>query len=163
MVVDDDGVSVRLRLPASSRSSAAAHLLVSDSLDALRGVEGIDRAAVVIEDHPGSAAINGYVLAESWPRRAPYSVDFARRAYLAAAERSIALHLMMTGERTDRIGSLTLRDIRGERYTTALLRRRSALGLSICPNSRLCVDENGRVIAQQNIRIALTITAPPGQ
>ncbi|AMY53446.1 hypothetical protein KZO37_08900 [Rhodococcus fascians] len=65
-------------------------------------------------------------------------------AYFAVLERSIEEHLARTGEGTDRVRSLTLRDIRGERHTTALLRRRSALGLSICPNSRVFVDESGK-------------------
>ncbi|MDP9637377.1 hypothetical protein J2W18_002296 [Rhodococcus cercidiphylli] len=65
-------------------------------------------------------------------------------AYFAVLDRSIAEHLARTGEGTDRVRSLTLRDIRGEAHTTALLRRRSALGLSICPNSRVFVDESGK-------------------
>lgn len=65
-------------------------------------------------------------------------------AYFAVLDRSIAEHLARTGEGTDRVRSLTLRDIRGETHTTALLRRRSALGLSICPNSRVFVDESGK-------------------
>lgn len=65
-----------------------------------------------------------------------------RSEYMSAVERSVSAHLALTGEGAERIRSLTLRDIRGEKDTGALLERRSALGLSLCPNSRVLVDEH---------------------
>ena len=65
-----------------------------------------------------------------------------RRAYIAAVDRSISAHLALTGEGAERIRSLTLRDVRGEKDTNVLLELRSALGLSLCPNSRILVDEH---------------------
>lgn len=69
-----------------------------------------------------------------------------RAAYHEAMKRSIYAHLERTGEGTERTRTLTLRDVRGEQHTGALLQCRSALGLSICPNSRICVDEHGAPI-----------------
>ncbi|SNS44957.1 hypothetical protein [Rhodococcoides kyotonense] len=80
---------------------------------------------------------------------------FLRNAHRAAMERSIAAHLDRTGEGVERIPTLTLRDVRHESHTTTLLQRRSALGLSICPNSRIFVDEHGKPISLEQISLHL--------
>lgn len=78
----------------------------------------------------------------------PLSADFPTlgAAYRTALERSIADHLARTGGGIDSVSSMTLRDIRGELRTAELISRRSALGLSLCPNSRLFVDAEGNAI-----------------
>ncbi|WP_338889449.1 iron-sulfur cluster assembly protein [Rhodococcus sovatensis] len=165
VTLDDDGVEVHLRLPTAFCSPNFAYLMASDSLDALRLVEGIGKVRVLLDDHHDSAKINIGLAADAGYRgtfgsEAEDSLEelrsvFLRKAHLAAMERSITAHLAQTGEGVERIHTLTLRDIRSERHTTALLRRRSAIGLSICPNSRVFVDEHGRSVAPEAIPLKL--------
>lgn len=165
VTLDDDGVEVHLRLPTAFCSPNFAYLMASDSLDALRLVEGIGTVRVLLDDHHDSDKINIGLAADAGYRgtfgsEADDSLEelrgvFLRKAHLAAMERSIAAHLAQTGEGVERIHSLTLRDIRSERHTTALLRRRSAIGLSICPNSRVFVDEHGQSVAPEEIPLKL--------
>ena len=161
VMLDDDGVVVHLRLPTAFCSPNFAYLMASDSLDALRGIERIGRVRVMLDDHHDSDKINAGLAADAGYRgtfgsEADDSLDdlretFRRKAHLAAVERSISAYLARTGEGIERIHTLTLRDIRSDRDTTALLRRRSALGLSICPNSRVFVDENGKSVPPEQI------------
>jgi metal-sulfur cluster biosynthetic enzyme len=165
VILDEDGVEVHLRLPTAFCSPNFAYLMASDSVDALRCVEGIGRVNVMLDDHHDSDKINAGLAADAGYRgtfgsEADDSLDqlreiFLEKAHLAAVERSITAYLARTGEGIDRIHTLTLRDIRSDRYTTALLRRRSAIGLSICPNSRVFVDENGKPIPPEQIPLKL--------
>jgi hypothetical protein len=144
VTLDDDGVVVHLRAPAVTFRANDVCLVASDYLDALRLVEGIGRVRVSIDGHPDSAIVDAGSADEG-----PNELQdiFLRRAHTAAMERSVAAHRALTGDGPEIVRTLTLRDIRRERFTTALLRRRSAIGLSICPNSRVAVDEHGRPIA----------------
>ena len=163
LVMADDAVIVRLRIPAHLFPSDTAYLMVSESVDALRGIEDIGRVSVVLDDHPDSDAINavtaagvGYrgrceFLTAGYDEIEALREEFLYRAHSAAVERSLAAHLAQEDETMDCAGSLTLRDLRGQKHTTALLRRRSALGLSICPNSRVLVDRHGSPIAAKQL------------
>lgn len=163
--LDDDGVVVHLRLPTAFCSPNFAYLMASDSLDALRQVEGVGRVQIMLDDHHDSDKINQGLAADAGYRgtfgvEAVDSLDelratFLRKAHIAAVERSIAAHLRATGESVDSVHGLLLRDLRGEKHTTALLRRRSALGLSLCPNSRVFVDEHGKAIPEDQIPMKL--------
>jgi hypothetical protein len=44
---------------------------------------------------------------------------------------------------SNQIQALTLRDLPDGAHKTVLLRRRFTAGLSMCPNSRVLVDEDG--------------------
>ena len=63
------------------------------------------------------------------------------QAHAAAAERAIAPIVRQSPMDADQIRRLTLRDLPEGEAKIALLRRRFALGLSNCPNSRVLVDE----------------------
>ncbi|ANQ73249.1 MULTISPECIES: iron-sulfur cluster assembly protein [Rhodococcus] len=163
--LNDDGVEVHLRLPTAFCSPNFAYLMASDAVDALRTIEGIGRIRVLLDDHHDSEKINAGLAADAGYRgtfgsEADESLDelretFQRKAHIAAVERSIAAHLARTGEGIDRIPTLTLRDLRNEKHTMALLRRRIAIGLSICPNSRVFVDEGGKSIPHEEIPLKL--------
>lgn len=165
VVLDDDGVVVRLRLPTAFCSPNFAYLMASDAVDALRLVEGIGKVRVLLDDHHDSDKINAGLAADAGYRgtfgsEAEDSLvelreTFRQKAHIAALERSIAAHLKNTGESVDRIHTLTLRDLRNEKHTMALLRRRIAIGLSICPNSLVFVDESGKPIPREQIPIKL--------
>jgi hypothetical protein len=55
----------------------------------------------------------------------------------------------------EQIGHLLLRDLPEDKAKVALLRRRLAIGLSNCPNSRVLVDEEGKSIAPEAIPLRL--------
>ncbi|WP_072801696.1 iron-sulfur cluster assembly protein [Rhodococcoides yunnanense] len=150
VVVDAHGLVVRLRLPVAFCSRRFAYLVVADAVDALDLVDGVGPVRVVVDQHRFSAEINAGLAAEA--DGSDVRSTFLKNAHRAAMERSVAEHLKTAGAEPDRLGTLTLRDIRHEKYTAALIRRRGALGLSICPNSRVIVDEssaNSRIVPAQ--------------
>jgi metal-sulfur cluster biosynthetic enzyme len=163
LTIDDDAVFVRLRVPADFFPSDTAYLMVSECVDALRNIEDIGRVSIVIDDHPDSDAINavtaagteyrglGAFLTAGHVETEALREEFLHRAHSAAVLRSLAAHLAHADEAMDCAESLTLRDLRGQKHTTVLLRRRSALGLSICPNSRVLVDHHGSPIATEQL------------
>ena len=62
--------------------------------------------------------------------------------------------------RQNRVGAseihlLTLRDLPEGSEKAALLRRRFALGLSMCPNGRVMVDEDGRPLVAEEVPMRL--------
>jgi hypothetical protein len=70
-------------------------------------------------------------------------------------ERAITALLRQTPMDVDRIGQLLLRDLPEGKAKVALLRRRFAIGLSNCPNSRVLVDDEGEPIAQEAVPMRL--------
>lgn len=63
------------------------------------------------------------------------------QAHTAAVERAVQPIVRQSPMDADRIRRLTLRDLPEGEAKIALLRRRFALGLSNCPNSRVLVDD----------------------
>ncbi|CAN5639173.1 hypothetical protein BH09ACT8_BH09ACT8_51800 [soil metagenome] len=62
-------------------------------------------------------------------------------AHTAAMERAIESLLRQSPMDDERLRRLTLRDLPEGKAKVALLRRRFAIGLSNCPNSRVLVDD----------------------
>ncbi|WP_241383728.1 iron-sulfur cluster assembly protein [Rhodococcus sp. CH91] len=165
VVLDDDGVTVHLRLPTAFCSPNFAYLMASDAQDVLETVEGIGRIRILLDDHHDSHKINSGLAAKAGYQgtfgvEAVDSLDdlrrtFLRKAHLAALERCIEALLRETSLTVDDIGTLTLSDIPPGRYRSALLRRRLALGLTLCPAGRVFVDDEGRTIPAENIPMRL--------
>ncbi len=72
---------------------------------------------------------------------------FLRRAHAAARERAIGVLLRQHPMEVEQLGRLLLRDLPEGKAKVALLRRRFAIGLSNCPNSRVLVDGDGKPVA----------------
>lgn len=146
--VDEDGITVHLRLPTSGRCQGYAYLVASDALDALRELTDTGRVLVVLDGHHDGVRINAGLAAEAGhpgsngdeslaePREA-----FRRAAHAAAVERAIGSLMRHRPMDVDGIRRLTLRDLPEGKPKTALLRRRFAIGLSNCPNSRVLIGE----------------------
>ena len=162
---DEDGVEVALRLPTSFCAPTFAHLVVSDTLDALRRVPGAGRVAVRLEGHPDADRINAGLArdegaAETVRRGAPDRLEdprtaFRRTAHLAAMQRCCE-RLLQTSEWTvEELGWLTLADLRPGPEKEALLRRRADVGLGIRPSELVLVDHEGERIplAQLPMRV----------
>jgi metal-sulfur cluster biosynthetic enzyme len=165
VAIEDDGVTVHLRLPTAFCSPNFAYLMASDALDALRSVEGIGEVRVLLDDHHDSDKINAGLAANAgyvgtFGSEADDSLDelrktFLRKAHTAAIERAVTTLLNRGDVRADEIYRLTLRDLPEGREKSALLRRRFLLGLSVCPNGRVVVDDEGHPLSPEALPMRL--------
>jgi metal-sulfur cluster biosynthetic enzyme len=165
VLIEDDGATVHLRLPTAFCAPNFAYLMASDALDALRAIDGIGEVRVLLDDHHDSDKINAGLTADSgylgtFGVEAEESLDelrdvFWRKAHNAAMERAVTALLLQTPMDADRIAQLVLRELPEGKAKVALLRRRFAIGLSNCPNSRVLVDDEGRPVAPENVPLRL--------
>ncbi|MDI9917625.1 iron-sulfur cluster assembly protein [Rhodococcus sp. IEGM 1379] len=165
VTLDDDGVTVHLRLPTAFCSPNFAYLMASDAQDALRTVEHVGRVRVLLDDHHDSEKINAGLAADAgyvgtFGSEAQESLVelrniFLGKAHTAAMERCVAAYVKRTTMDINDIHRLTLRDLPASKEKSALLRRRISIGLSMCPNSRVLVDDNGLAIAADAVPVRL--------
>jgi metal-sulfur cluster biosynthetic enzyme len=165
VTLDDDGVTVHLRLPTAFCSPNFAYLMASDALDALRLVDDIGEVRVLLDDHHDSDKINAGLAADAgyvgtFGSEAEESLHELRRtfrskAHAAAMERCVEAHLKTTDVGVNEIYRLTLSDLAPGKAKAALLRRRIGIGLSICPASRVFVDDDGKRIASESVPMRL--------
>ena len=165
IAIDDAGVEVHLRLPTAFCSPNFAYLMASDALDALEAIDDIGVVRVMLDDHHDSDKINAGLAAHAGYRgtfgdEAEESLDelrltFMRKAHTAAMERCLTAMIRSGDITNDAVGKVLLRDIPSGQFKTALLRRRVAIGLSACPNSRVLVDDHGHAIPDEDIPVAL--------
>ena len=165
VAVDDEGVTVHLRLPTAFCSPNFAYLMASDTLDALRALDGIGEVRVLLDDHHDSDKINAGLAADAgyvgtFGSEAHHSLDelrktFQRKAHTAAMERAVTALLNQGVARANEIGRLILRDLPDGPAKSALLRRRFAVGLNVCPNSRVVVDDEGRPLPDEAVPMRL--------
>ncbi|MDN5893399.1 MAG: iron-sulfur cluster assembly protein [Nocardioides sp.] len=163
--IDDSGVSVHLRLPTSFCSPNFAYLMASDSVDALRRVEGIGQVRVMLDDHHDSDKINAGLAADAGYRQtfgdeAEEGLDelrlvFQRKAHMAAMERSVEDRLKNSGLEVSDVYRLRLRNLPSGRMKDALLRRRVAIGLGIAPDDQVFVDQHGTPVPTEEIPLKL--------
>jgi len=166
VALDDEGVTVHLRLPTAFCSPNFAYLMASDTQDALRTVDGIGEVRVLLDDHHDSDKINAGLAADAgylgtFGSEAEQSLDelrrtFLRKAHTAAMERCVSsLMRQQNGLASNAIHRLTLRDLPEGREKSALLRRRFAVGLTRCPNGRVVVDDEGQPLAPDAVPMRL--------
>ncbi|MGB3484253.1 MAG: iron-sulfur cluster assembly protein [Mycobacterium sp.] len=165
VILDDTGVEVHLRLPTAFCSPNFAYLMASDALDAMRGVDDVGDARVCLDDHHDSDKINAGLAADAgyvgtFGVEAQESLDdlrrtFLRKAHTAAMERCVTGLLRRgTLDETD-LTHLMLRDLPEGKDKAALMRRRFDIGLSMCPNSRVLVGEDGHALAPEAVPMRL--------
>ncbi|MEN0136348.1 MAG: iron-sulfur cluster assembly protein [Rhodococcus sp. (in: high G+C Gram-positive bacteria)] len=165
VTLDDAGVTVHLRLPTAFCSPNFAYLMASDALDALRLIEDIGEVRVLLDDHHDSDKINAGLAADAgyvgtFGSEAEDSLlelrrTFLSKAHAAAMERCVEAHLKKTDLQVSELHTLILRDLAPGKEKSALLRRRFALGLSMCPCCRVFVDDNGTPIPQDAVPMRL--------
>lgn len=163
--LDDEAVEVHLRLPTAFCSPNFAYLMASDALDALRCIDGVQDVRVLLDDHHDSAKINAGLAADAGYRgtfgtEADDSLDELRRTFLqkahtAAMERCVTAVLRRKLLDVNALAQLVLRDLPSGSAKTALLRRRFDIGLSLCPNSRVMVDDDGRPLTAETAAMRL--------
>ena len=167
VAIDDAGVTVHLRLPTAFCSPNFAYLMASDTLDALQAVDGVGEVRVLLDDHHDSDKINAGLAADAgyvgtFGSEAQDSLDelrrtFLRKAHTAAMERCVSSLMRQKGVDPSQIHRLTLRDVPEGRAKAALLRRRVAVGLSPCPNSRVMVDDDGCALRADQVPMRLRL------
>lgn len=164
--VDGDDVTVHLRLPTSFCSPNFAYLMASDAKDAVQALPWVGRVVVELDDHHDSGLINAGLAADAGYRgtfghEAEDSLDdlrltFRRKAHTAAAERCLTALLRADPDLAEGdVGRVRLGDLPDDRSTTALLRRRTALGLSTAPGDVVLVDDHGVPHPAQAVPMAL--------
>jgi metal-sulfur cluster biosynthetic enzyme len=159
-------VEVHLRLPTSFCSPSLAYLMASDAKDALQAVEGVTRVVVELDDHHDSDLVNRGLAADlgylgTFGHEAERDLEglratFRRKAHTAAAERCLSA-LLRADPALDEaaLGEVTLGDLPDAPATTALLRRRRALGLGTEPGSPVLVDDEGRGVPPEEVPLRL--------
>ncbi|MDN5722927.1 MAG: iron-sulfur cluster assembly protein [Corynebacterium sp.] len=163
--IDDEGVTVHLRLPTAFCSPNFAYLMCSDAVDALRLVAGIGVVRVALDDHHDSDKINAGLAANAGYRgtfgvEAEDSLDelrltFQRKAHTAAVERCIEDRLKNSGLAVADIYRLRLRNLPGGQFKEALLRRRVDIGLGIGADEPVFVDEDGVAVPPDEVPLRL--------
>ena len=73
-------------------------------------------------------------------------------AYTAAVQRAVTDAINRNGFAANDIDRLTVRDLPNGPQKQALMRRRFVLGLPMCPNGRVTVDESGHPLPAYNPR-----------
>jgi metal-sulfur cluster biosynthetic enzyme len=155
VAVDGDTVEVHLRLPTSFCAPNFAWLMASDARAAVAAVPGVDRVVVALDDHSDSDLINRGLAAgadyrATFAHEAEESLDqlratFTRKAHTAAMERALTALLRADPSLTEAdAAGITLADLpAGTPTTTALIRRRAALGLPVDGAARVLVGDDG--------------------
>ncbi|WP_257570783.1 iron-sulfur cluster assembly protein [Streptomyces sp. NP160] len=157
---DDEGghsLRVHLRLPTSFCSPNFAYLMCSDAKDVLEAVvrrHGAGRVLVELDDHHDSDLINRGLAADAgykgtFGHEAESDLDelrltFRRKAHTAAAERALTALLRARPDLGEHdVHAVRVADLLPGEATEALLRRRSALGLSTAGDAPVAVDDHG--------------------
>jgi metal-sulfur cluster biosynthetic enzyme len=153
-------VRVRLRLPTYFCAPNFAYLMVVDALDAVEAVPGVLRCEVVLDDHFASEEINAGAARRSgfrgaFPGEATDELEdlrrtFQRKAHLACLERACR-GLIEAGWQLDGLATARLGDLPASPEATSLLRRRADLALPTSADAPLMVDEDGMVVASDQI------------
>ncbi|GAA0895225.1 iron-sulfur cluster assembly protein [Pseudonocardia zijingensis] len=166
--VDGGRVEVHLRLPTSFCAPNFAYLMASDAKDALTALPWTGEVVVELDDHHDSDLINRGLAADAGYRgtfvhEARDSLDelrvtFKRKAHTAAVER--VLTRLLRADRglaeTD-LHLVTLGDLPADDATTALLRRRAAIGLGTDPALPVLVDADGTPCPPDEVPLRLRL------
>jgi metal-sulfur cluster biosynthetic enzyme len=166
--LDDDGTArVRLRLPTFFCAPNFAFLMVADAYDAVRAVEGVAAADIVLEDHFAAAEINTGVAAHAgfvaaFDGMAQHELDdlrrhFLRKAMLAAQDR-VARPLLAAGTDPDELAALRLGDVLPSADLDRLRARRQELGIPADDGDPLLVHLDGTTVHHSEVRVHLRHT-----
>jgi metal-sulfur cluster biosynthetic enzyme len=151
---EEGRLTVHLRLPTSFCAPNFAYLMASDAKDVLSALPWTAGVTVLLDDHHDSEIINRGLAADRGYRgtfgdEAEVGLDelrltFRRKAHSAAMERALTVFLRQHPDLGEEgLPAVLLGDLPDTETTSALLRRRTALGFSAAPSQPVLVDENG--------------------
>ena len=145
----DGDAEVRLRLPTYFCAPNFAYLMVADAYDVVSALPGVRRAAVVLEDHFASDAINDGVAARAGFARSfdgqavgelhSLRADFLRKAVMAGTDQ-VCRPLLAAGTDPAALRQMTLGEVPPSRPLTRLRERRAELGLPAGDDAPLLID-----------------------
>jgi metal-sulfur cluster biosynthetic enzyme len=140
---------VRLRLPTYFCAPNFAFLMVADAYEAVSAVPGIRHAAIVLDEHFASDAINTGVAAQAGFIRTfdgeavaeldGLRADFLRKAVMAGTD-LVCRPLLAAGATAADLAAMTLSEVPPSPELDRLRRRRAELGLPAGDGDRLVVD-----------------------
>jgi hypothetical protein len=140
--------------------------MASDAKDALAALPCVGEVTVQLDDHHDSDLINRGLAADAgyqgtFGDEAEVGLDelrltFRRKAHAAAMERALTLLLRQNpGLTVEHLHDVVLADLPHAAATHALLRRRTALGLSVEPSDAVLVDDLGHRYSPEEIPLRL--------
>jgi metal-sulfur cluster biosynthetic enzyme len=169
--IEDDAVSVRLRLPTYFCAPNFAYLMVADARAAILSIPGVRRASVVLDDHYASEEINGGVNEErgfdgafpgetEGPDLEELRAIFRRKSFVARQE-ALCRMLLSDGYSAAELAGMRLGEVPSSEATEKYLERRTELGLDTSPGAPLVVDPDGRKVPEEavveHLRFARTV------
>jgi metal-sulfur cluster biosynthetic enzyme len=171
--INEDSVSVKLRLPTYYCAPNFAYLMAADAHAAVSSVEGVRQATIVLEDHFTSREINeGLAQGKDFDSTFPDQTIgeglgelrdlFRRKAFIARQGRLAAL-LQQRGVTEGELSQLRLADLPPSPETQTYLARRRELGIDARPTAPFLVTADGRPVrsemTRQHLRFARTVSA----
>jgi metal-sulfur cluster biosynthetic enzyme len=169
--IEEDAVSVRLRLPTYFCAPNFAYLMVADAKAAVLSVPGVKRASVVLDDHYASSEIDGGVNQgrgfdgafpgeTEGPDLEELRATFHRKSFVARQEK-LCRTLLSQGFSARELAALQLGGIPPSEEAEKYLERRAELGLDVSPQAPLVVDPDGRRVPEEavveHLRFARTV------
>lgn len=148
--IDDNGVTVHLRLPAGQGWPNSSHPMATKSQNAPRG-DKVDARLATDMSRASTSDSEAHERLSELPRAA------LRRAHRAAVERCVSALMQRDALDPTVIHRLILRDMPEGVDKAGLLRLRYALGLSMCHNSRVLVDDDGRPLRAEELPMRLRL------
>lgn len=140
---------VRLRLPTYFCAPNFAFLMVADAYEAVSAVPGIRHAAIVLDEHFASDAINTGVAAQAGFVRTfdgeavaeldGLRADFLRKAVMAGTD-LVCRPLLAAGATAADLAAMTLSEVPPSPELDRLRRRRAELGLPAGDGDWLVID-----------------------
>jgi metal-sulfur cluster biosynthetic enzyme len=169
--LEDDAVTVSLRLPTYFCAPNFAYLMVADAKAAVLSVPGVRRARVLLDDHYASGEINvgvnedkGFDVAFSGETESPDLEElrgtFRRKSFVARQEK-LCRALLVEGHSPERLTEMQLGEVPSSEELEKYLERRAELGLDVSPEAPLVVDPDGKRVPKeaviQHLQFARTV------
>jgi metal-sulfur cluster biosynthetic enzyme len=165
--VEDDTVSVRLRLPTYFCAPNFAYLMVADAREAVLSVPGVRRASVVLDGHYASEELNtASAFDEAFPGETEgpdlgeLRTTFRRKSFVSR-QQQLCRSLLAEDCSPRELARMRLGDVPPSEAFETYLDRRAELGVGVSPGAPLVVDPNGRRVPEgavvQHLRFARTV------
>jgi len=169
--IDDDAVTVRLRLPTYFCAPNFAYLMAADARTAVLSVPGVRRARVVLDDHHASNEINGGVNDDrGFEGTFPGETEgedldelraiFRRKSFVARQEK-LCRTLLAEDRSSEDLAEMYLGEVPPSEAFEKYLERRAELGLDVSPDAPLVVAPDGKRVPKEaiveHLRFARTV------
>jgi len=165
--VEDDTVSVRLRLPTYFCAPNFAYLMVADAREAVLSVPGVRTASVVLDGHYASEELNtASAFDEAFPGETEgpdlgeLRTTFRRKSFVSR-QQQLCRSLLAEDCSPRELARMRLGDVPPSEAFETYLDRRAELGVEVSPEAPLVVDPDGRRVPEeavvQHLRFAKTV------